>query len=66
VHRNVARLRMMLETVEHRPSVHARHVDVERDGVRLEGMRELESRVAIEGTQSLEVPSRAPSRAGSC
>ena len=54
VHRNVPRLRMMLEPVEHRPAVHARHVDVERDGVRLERVRELEPGLAVERDESLE------------
>ena len=36
VHRDVPRLRMVLEPVEHRPAVHPRHVDVERDRVGLD------------------------------
>ena len=35
VDRNMARRRVVLETVEHRPAVHAGQIDVERDGVRL-------------------------------
>ena len=48
VHRDVPRLRVMLQAIEHRPAVHPRHVDVERDGVGLEGVRQLEPRFAVE------------------
>ena len=46
--------RMVLEPVEHAPAVHARHVDVERDGVGMECVRELEAGVAVERDEALE------------
>ena len=48
VHRDVPRLRMVLQPVEHRPAVHPRHVDVERDRIGLERVRQLESGLAVE------------------
>ena len=45
---------MVLETIQHGPAIHSRHVDVERDGIGLERVRELEARLAIERGETLE------------
>ena len=45
---------MMLEPVEHRPSIHAGHVDVEGDRVGFVGVGELEPRFAVKRIEALE------------
>ena len=45
---------MMLESLEHRPPVETRHVDVERDRVGLDTRARSEPAVAVEADDSLE------------
>ena len=54
VHRDVARRRVVLEPIEHRPAVHDRQVDVEGDRVRLVVPRHRQADVAARRRQALE------------
>ena len=54
MHRNVTRLRVVLQPVEHGPAVHHRQLHVEDDRVGLELVRERETRVAPNGDDSFE------------
>ena len=54
VHRDVTRLRMVLQAIEHGPAVHHRQLHVEDDRVGLELVREREARVAANRDDSLE------------
>ena len=54
VHRDVSRVRMVLEPIEHRPPVDPRQIDVERDRVGFVRVRDAETRVALERDESLE------------
>src|SRR5690242_6846601 len=53
VHRDVPSIRMMFESIEDSPSIDPRHVDVERDRVRLIGVRQLQSDFAVVTDDSL-------------
>ena len=54
VDRDVPRLRIVLQPVEHRPAVHARQLDVERDGVGLVVAGHRQADVAAHRRQALE------------
>src|SRR5919204_6395884 len=55
VYRHVTRVRVVLESIEHGPSIDAGQIDVERDRVRLVRVRDTETRFTIERDNPLEV-----------